>query len=550
MTDAAVLVERARQAAARGEWPTTHDALSAARDGTHGSAHDLGLDDLRLLAEAAWWLGHGARSMALAEEVYHRLDDEGRLDEAARQALILSLEWVTRGDVGIGAAWLGRARRLLEGAPSSATHGYLRYVDASFEMDVYGDPCSADAAAAEVEAMGRAHADPALTCFARVLEGLAAVRSGRTTEGFAALDEAMLEVLAGRLPPLWSGDIYCTVIHLSHQLGDWGRMRAWTDALDRWATPLSRTFLYAHVTRVHQLQLMAAEGGWARVETDMATPSEQLVGSHGWLAGAGYQELGDVRRLRGDGPGAAAAYGRARELGTEPQPGEALMAYAAGRPGEAATMLRAALVGHGALERARLLLPAVEVGLAAGDQELAVSSAAELAATADRYGTPGLLAWARHAEGLLALDDGRWADAVDRLESALAAYRSQRLRHGMARVHEQLAAARRGLGQDMGAAADEATALTIYRQLGAAPDVERLGASSRPGGLTVREEEILALVVSGASNRDVAQRLVISEKTVSRHLANVFAKIGVGSRTAASAWAHAHGIHGSPHAPA
>jgi DNA-binding CsgD family transcriptional regulator len=110
-------------------------------------------------------------------------------------------------------------------------------------------------------------------------------------------------------------------------------------------------------------------------------------------------------------------------------------------------------------------------------------------------------------------------------------------------VHETLAQARRGLGDVDGAAADRATALAAYRRLGARPDAERLAGTSRPGGLTAREEEVLAWIATGTSNREVAQRLVISEKTVSRHLANIFTKIGVGSRTAAAAWAHDHGLH-------
>ncbi len=529
------------------DWPVRVERLEAARSSARQGTADLPLDELRLLAEGTWWLGDGARSRALDEEVFRRLDADQRLEEAARQALDLGLEGVTRGDVVIGTAWLGRARRLLEGLPESVVHGYLVYVDATYELDIHGDPVSAQQAATRLEALGREHGDAALSCFARVLEGFARVREGRTVEGFRSLDEAMLEVIAGRVPPRWAGDIYCTVIHVTHELGDWARMRSWTDALERWALPLSRTFMYATVTRVHQLQLVSAEGGWDEVLAEMEGPSRSLVGSHGWLAGAGFQELGDVLRHRGRWADAAQAYRRARELGIDPQPGEALLAHAAGRSDEAATALRAAVEGRSRLERARLLLPSVEVGLACGDVDLAETAADELTATAGTYDTAGLRAWSAHADGLLALSRGQHGDAATALEAALRDSRSQGLRYAVARAHEHLSTARRGLGRDRAADADAATALMIYRELGAAPDVARLTVSERPGGLTGREEEVLALVAGGAGNREVAQRLVISEKTVGRHLANIFAKLDVGSRTAAAAWAHEHGIHGSTH---
>lgn len=522
---------------------TFEDVRAVAR----GRAEGLGAAQVRELAEQAWWRGDGVTSKALGEEVYRRLHAEDRAEEAALQALNLCLEWVTGGDLVIGLAWYERARRTLGDLDEGVGHGYLRYAEAALEPGLVIDPAGAAEAAVVVAALARTHPESPLTCFARVLEGLARMRAGHVGEGFGALDEAMLEVLAGRVPPLWSGDVYCTVIHVSHELGDWGRMRAWTEALERWASPLSRTFMYWSVTRVHRLELAGAEGDWDEVVTGMAGPSSSLVGSHGWLAAAGFRELGDVLRRRGQTDEAVAAYGRARDLGMEPQPGEAWLAHAAGRSRDAATALRAALEGEGRLERARLLLPAVEIGLAAGDDELAEAAGQELATTAAHFGTPGLVASARHAEGLLAMAHGRADESVEKLAAALGTYREQRLRYAVARVHEHLATARRALGEGRAAEADTATALAIYRDLGAAPDVERLSTRARPGGLTPREEEVLGRVVSGASNREIADELVISEKTVSRHLANIFTKVGVGSRTAAAAWAHANGIHRSPH---
>ncbi len=498
--------------------------------------------ELEVAAERAWWRGDGVASMAASEQLYRRLLADGRPDEAARQALRLALEWGARGDLGVVAGWMNRARRLLADLPTGPDHGYLAYLEAALVMDVEGDPGPARAAAVEIGRLAREHDDAALTCFSLVLSGMAAVREGRTQDGFGDLDEAMLPVLAGEVPPLWSGDVYCTVIHLCEALGDHARMRAWTDALQRWAAPLSSTFGYAGVARVHQLQLVGAEGDWDVVEAELGQRSDGLVGSHGWLAGAGYHALGDVRRLRGDLEGAREAYDDARSVGVDPQPGDALLERSRHGPGRALASLRAALAATGRLERARLLPDAVALALEAGDREGAGVLADEADATAATYDAPGLVAGAATARALVLLEQGRGDDALALLERAAAVHREQRHRYATAQVHEHLARARRQLGDNQAADADVACAVEIYRRLGAVPDVERLAPRALPGGLTAREAEVLTLVAGGASNRDVARTLVISEKTVSRHLANLFAKIGVSSRTRAAAWAREHDL--------
>ena len=187
-------------------------------------------------------------------------------------------------------------------------------------------------------------------------------------------------------------------------------------------------------------------------------------------------------------------------------------------------------------------MPAVELALETGDSSAAAGLAAELDETAGYYGTPGLIARAAQARALLVLADGRPADALEPLHRAAAIYRDQRYRYASAVVHEQLARTHRALGRQGMAEAEEATAKAIYERLGARPDLDRLAPRALPGGLTAREAEVLARVAAGASNREVAQALVISDKTVGRHLANIYLKTGVSSRTAAAAWARDHGM--------
>ncbi|WP_392542189.1 LuxR C-terminal-related transcriptional regulator [Oryzobacter telluris] len=533
-------VAAAREAYAAGDWRTARALLER-----HHAEEPLATDDLELLGRALWWLGDTAGSREVADDVYRArvVDDPAA---AAAVALELTLSWALEGDVVIGQAWLNRARRLLRDIEECPAHGYLVYLEGGIALEMTGDTEPAARGAEVVHDLARRFDDEALEALALVLSGLAALWSGRTVDGFGDLDEAMLSVLNGALPPMWAGDVHCSVIHLCHELGDLARMRAWTDTMNHWSAALSQTFLFAGVTRVHQLQLLAAEGSWDLVEHEVGAASRALVGAHGWVAGEGYRELGDVRRLRGDLPGARSAYDRARDLAVTPQPGLALLDEAEGRPAAALAGLRAAVAETGRIGRARLLLPTVEVALRVGDRTLAEAALSDLTETADLHGTPGLRAWTDHATACLLLHDGDGDRALPHLEAAAAVYRSQRCRHATARVHELVARVHDVRGEGALAAAERATARAIYERLGAGPDVARLSPHRPPGGLTEREVEVLRCVLRGASNRDVAQALVISEKTVSRHLANVYAKAGVTSRTAAAAWAREHGIEAAP----
>ncbi len=480
--------------------------------------------------------------MALSEDLFQRLVGAGSDTQAADRALRLSLQWFARGDLQIAFAWMARARRLLDALPRSPLHGYLAYLEASVDLEVTEDPEPAAAAAAA----GTGLRARLLRSRARQLRA----RAGRHGRGTARPHRSRVRpARRGDAPrarrsvdPLWSGDLYCTVIHLCDALADLARMRSWTEALARWSNARSTTFVFAGVTRIHELQLVAAEGDWDTVERELGDASADLVGAHGWLAGEGYYGLGEVRRLRGDPAGAQAAYRRAEELGRDPQPGRALLVRREGRPGEALAQLRVSLAEQSPLGRAGLLLAAVDLALETGDPSYAETLAGELEETAARFGTAGLRARAAEGRAALRLSSGDPSAAVPLLEEAAQVYRDQRHRYASAQVHERLAAAHGALGDTAWAEAEEATAVAIYARLGAAPDLARLDRRPRPGGLTEREVEVLRLVATGSSNQQVADSLTISGKTVSRHLANIFTKIGVSTRTAAAAWGREHGL--------
>lgn len=500
---------------------------------------DLALEDLALLARAHWWLGDIPAATRTEERLHDLHLAAGHHVEAALVALHLGLMWGTRGDMGLGRAWMERGDRLLRGQPTCVAHGYAEYLGAALVLDVDGDSLAAVEAAERVGDLATRFADRTLECFALTLRGMAQISQG-DLRGFGALEEALIPVFGGQVDPVWGGDVFCSVIHLCEALGDLARMRAWTDSLQRWAAPLSETFMYAGITRLHQLQLLSAEGQWDVVEAELGGRSEGLAQAHGWLAGAGFYELGEVHRLRGREEDARAAYGRARALGIEPQPGEALLQHAHGETALALDGLRIALAGATHLERARLIPATVEIALAAGDAALARQLMCELTDLAGRFGTPGILAGAAWARAACARAEGRWDEAEVALEEAARIHRQQHRRHDLARAHEALAEVNRARGETARADAAEATARAVYTALGARADLSRIASGARPGGLTAREVEVLARVSAGLTNKEVARDLVISDKTVGRHLSSIFTKTGVTSRTAAAAWARDH----------
>ncbi|MET4542420.1 DNA-binding NarL/FixJ family response regulator [Arthrobacter bambusae] len=529
----------AREAFARGDWDAARRSMERA-----GAEFPLSLEDQEILARSKWWLGDVQGSMALSEDVFRGLVAGQQLQAAAKSALTLSLQWGVRGNIAVSSAWLNRARRLLDSLPESPEHGYLLYLEGNDAIYLEGDADSALAASRQLTAMNSRQKAPELGSFAFMLSGLAAVRNGQARRGFEDLDQALLPVMAGQVSAEWGGDIYCSVIHLCYELADYSRMRAWTDALAAWCAGLSTSFMYSGIARVHELQLISAEGGWKQAEEELAHLGERLRHAHAWIAADCFCELGDIRRRQGNRSGAATAYATARALGIDAQPGSALLLADAGRNDEALTDLRAALADRGRLGRAWLLLPLVEL-LAPRDAQRAEVYCCELEGTAAYYGTAGLLAWAHHARGAILMAEGHWIQSLPEFEAAAQGYRSQHLRYELARIHERMASVRAALGESGPADAERSTAVAIRAQLGAVPlSVPAL--DHGPEGLTVREREVLGCVLSGSSNREIAQTLTISEKTAGRHLANIFTKIGVNSRTAAAAWARHHGISERP----
>lgn len=534
-------LQRARQAHAAHRWGEAYRGFVAARQ--HAA---LAVDDLLALGDAAWWLGHGDESIALTESAHQQLLDDDQPRRAAMQALTLGFELFLRGEVAQGSGWLSRARRLLADTDEGPEHGYVLYVDAGAALET-GDVGTALTLVGRLHDVARRHDDATLGALALAMEGTARIRDGALDDGMALLDEAMLPVVDGAVAPEWAGNIYCDMMAVCHELGDLRRMREWTDATERWCEGFDSAAMFAGICRMHRVQLLQVGGDWPRAHDEARRVCTELAEMNRAVVAEGHYLLGDLQRLRGADADAEAAYRQAHELGRDPQPGLALLRLAQGRPDLAAASLATALgATDDPVARAPLCRAQLEVALATDDLATATAAADELEATATTYATDVLVAAAAEARGAVELAAGHPATALPRLRDACRQWQALDAPHDVARTRVLAGGACSAMGDHDAASLDWDAAAATFTALGASVDLRRLaelrGRGDPPGGLTPREAEVLATIATGRTNREAAALLYISEKTVARHLANVYLKLGLSTRTAAAAWAHEHGL--------
>ncbi|CAN5876773.1 LuxR C-terminal-related transcriptional regulator [soil metagenome] len=539
------MLERARNAYASHRWDEAYQGFCDAQaDG------ELDTDDLAAYADAAWWMGRTDESLALSEQVYRRLVRADRQPQAARTAIEIGFLWFLRGEATVGSGWVGRAARLLDEAPDCAEVGYLRYLQVQEVMGA-GDFASALELSRLLQDLAARHEDTTLCAIGLVLEGIALVRQGRIERGLEVFDEAMLPVHAGAVSPNWAGNLYCNLMGLFFELGDLHRARAWTHATERWCDQHSNAAMFIGICRVHRAQLHRLDGRWVEAARHAQQACDDLADMNVGVVAEGQYLIGDLERLRGDDPAAERAFARAHELGRDPQPALARLRLSQGRVDVATAGLRSALAGTvQPLQRPPLLAAQVEVAAATGEHDAAATAAAELTEIAERFPTPGLHAVARHGAGVARLVAGQPEGALPLLREAWRAWHDLDARYEAARVRADLGRALRTLGDDEAAAREHEAAAAVFADLGAVGDQRELDRPATtppaPGGLTEREVEVLCQVAEGLTNRQVSLALIISERTVERHLANIFAKLGVASRTEAARVAFEHQLHVRP----
>jgi DNA-binding CsgD family transcriptional regulator len=532
----------AREAYQRCDWQAARDGFAAA-----ASSADLSADDAFAFAGAAWWLGRVEESLTAGEQAYRRYLEGDRPERAAMAAIHIAVDLFLRGDEVVGSGWIQRAQRLLDDRPDSAEHGYLTYL---LEVEAaLGGPALDEviASAGRVAELGHRHRDVNLVALGMLGQGRALVKQGRMDDGLALLDEAMVAVLTEDLGPEWAGNVYCHLMSACHELGDVRRAVAWTQATTSWLETLPAAVLFTGICRVHRSQVFQATGGWDEAEREAAQVCADLEHIHVASVAEAHYQVAELRRLRGDLDAAEAAYEEARARGRDPHPGLALLQLAQGRSEVAVAAISAAVASvEDPLARVRLRAAQAEIALAAGDPDLAEEACAEVGDLAGRYRSDGFVALQRSTRAACLLTGGRPEEALPLLRSSARSWRELGMPYEAARTGVLAARACEALGDLDGARRELDAAAAVFERLGAAGDLAEVatlrGRARDADGLTRRELEVLAEVASGSTNRAIAERLVISEKTVARHLSNIFVKLGCSSRTAAAAYAFERGL--------
>lgn len=524
-------------------WRHVYDDLAPLDQAT------LGVDDLERLAEAAFWLGRPREVVAARRRAYACRRDASDHEHAARVCWQLFHSHFELNETATAAGWLRRAQRHLLEVPDSPQRGYVA-VAASMWARYSGDGEEAVAQAASARQLGDELDDRDLSAWGLALEGGMRIAEGDVTGGVALLDESMVETASGDLSPFVTGWIYCFLLKTCQALGDIGRAGEWTDAAVQWCQERGVDSWYPGLCRLHRCEVSSLRGEWVAAEREALRAADELAPFGDYLTAEGEYLAGEIRRRRGDEAGAEEAFRRAHRLGRDPQPGLALLRLAQGDAEGAVRQLRRAVSeGPSApLLRARLLAALVTAEIEVGDTDAAAERVEEFAATAGSGGSRLIWAMLAASHGALLLARGDVHDALPLLREAAEAYHQLGCPYETAQVRVLLGEAARQAHDEETAQLEFQAARAAFDRLGARSDTDRvLGFSegtdgAGPDGLSSRELEVLRLLAGGLSNRGIAEALVISEHTVRRHLSNVYRKIGVSSRSGATAYAFEHAL--------
>ncbi len=541
-------LDRGRAAFERRAWRSAHAELSIAESNEPLEPHDL-----ERLAIASYLLAEDSEANAAWIRAHHGFIAQRQPARAAHCGFWLSVSSLLRGDAAQSQGWLERARRLLDEAGSDSAdcveRGYLLVPEALMKL-FQGNTASAGEAFVAVTRCGGRFHDSELRAFGLVGHGQASIRLGKAAEAAALFDEAMVAVAADEVSPIAAGILYCAMILECQCIGDVRRAREWTQALTKWCGAQPDLVSFRGRCLVHRSEILQLCGDWGgalaeaqRAREGAPSPADQ---------GRACYQSAEIHRLCGKFELAEAMYREAAQRGIEPYPGLSLLRLAQGDIEAASASIRRVAdeahcsPGH-ERSHANVLAALVEILLATGEHAEAQRAAEQLTEIAAGLSAPLLDALAAQATGAVLLAHGDAKAALGPLRHTWTTWQELEAPYEAERVRVLIGRACEQLGDHDAARAHFEAARAVFERLGATPDAAALdssteGSSRAQALLSQREHEVLVLVARGKTNREIAGDLAISEHTVARHISNIFNKLGVTSRTAASAFAFEHGL--------
>ncbi|HET9214967.1 MAG TPA: LuxR C-terminal-related transcriptional regulator [Gaiellaceae bacterium] len=507
------------------------------------------------LSWAAWWLDDAVSVFEAREQAYRSYRKRGDATGAARMATWLAADQLDfHGAWAVANGWFRRARRLLDPLEPGPEHGWLAFHE-GFVANLNGDTGVACERAALAADLGRLHGVPDLEMLGLALEGAALVACAEVEEGMRRLDEATATALEGEATiPISGAWACCFLVSACTAVRDYRRAFEWCDRIDEFAERYGSRFMLAFC-RAEYGTVHLWRGRWTDAEAVLTASIDDFSRSRPAWAASPVLRLAELRRRQGRaeeasllldqaGAGQPARLGRARL---------ALDRGEAARAAEALERMLRRLPEHRRLERVPALELLARARIACGRLDEAAAAVEALREVERQVGTGPLRASADLAEGMLAAARGDHGRARALLEEAVDALDESGAPFEAAEARIELATSFLALGRVEAGKREATAALDALLALGADGEAGRARALVEPADgvhavspLTPREREVLALLAEGLTNRRIAERLVVSEHTVHRHVANILRKLGVRTRTAAAARAVAAGLLEAP----
>lgn len=539
----ATTLDKGRQAFSEHAWRDAYELLSSlANEGT------LDPDDLEQLAKAAYLIGKELESTELLSRAHHKFLNRENIPKAAYCAFWVGMILFNLGEEAQASGWMARAQRLIDDFPKKCAEQGFLLIPKALQRLRDGDAVSAYDLFNQANEIGNHFNNHDVTALGRLGRGQALIMQGKIVEGTRLFDETMVSVVSDDISPIVAGIVYCAVIESCQKIYDLSRAREWTKALTRWCDSQPDLVPYRGQCMIHRAEIMQLHGDWEDAVREIQRACQILSKPPADnAAGEAFYRQGELYRLKGKFSKAIEMYRQASKNGKKPQPGLALLRLDQDQLDVAKTAIcQVEKEKKGPTARSAILPAYIDIMLAADDLPSAKNAAEELSKIANEFSASFLQAAVARAQGKLLFEADQYPEALEKFRRAWSFFNETGASYEAAQTRVLIGLTGRKVGDEDTAKLELDAARWIFKKLGAAPDLQKVDnilrnyRQNKPHGLTPRELQVLRLLATGKTNKEIASELFISERTVDRHVSNIYGKLNVPSRSAATAYAYEH----------